>query len=101
MCCHITCCPTCAAMLELQDEFRVAWQQNASSPAAGAMFWGATAGPHINWNGFELRLDGGPSGARDNSRWDILLLVEGLPELSDVCVVCQTCACSASPSRPS
>ncbi|KAI3431367.1 hypothetical protein D9Q98_004424 [Chlorella vulgaris] len=45
----------------VQDEFRVAWQQNASSPAAGAMFWGATAGPHINWNGFELRLDGGPS----------------------------------------
>lgn len=46
----------------VQATFRAAWQQNASSPAAGAMFWGATAGDTIDWDGWQVRLDGGRSG---------------------------------------
>ncbi|KAI7838614.1 hypothetical protein COHA_007621 [Chlorella ohadii] len=43
----------------VQDTFRAARAANASSPAAGAMFWGATAGEHIDWDGWQVRLDGG------------------------------------------
>lgn len=48
----------------LQDTFREARAANASSPAAGAMFWGATVGDHIDWDGWQVRLDGGRTGGQ-------------------------------------
>lgn len=47
--------------LPLQEAFAAEWA-NASSPAAGAMFWGATVGDHLDWDGWQVRLDGGHSG---------------------------------------
>jgi hypothetical protein len=52
------------------------------------MFWGATAGPHINWNGFELRLDGGLSGTQVDSPKPLGHSTEVMPDLSDVRVWC-------------
>ncbi|PSC76925.1 mannan endo-1,4-beta-mannosidase 9 [Micractinium conductrix] len=42
----------------VQEVFAAAWR-NGSSPAAGSLFWGATAGEHVDWAGWQLRLDGG------------------------------------------
>lgn len=45
-----------------QDTFQEARAANASGGAAGAMFWGATVGDHIDWDGWQVRLDGGRTG---------------------------------------
>ena len=50
------------AALCLQEALRAARQRNSSSPAAGAMFWGATVGNSTDWDGWQVRLDGGRSG---------------------------------------
>lgn len=46
-----------------QGAFRASRLANSSgSPTAGAMFWGATAGESLDWDGWQVRLDGGSSG---------------------------------------
>ncbi|EFN53900.1 hypothetical protein CHLNCDRAFT_136075 [Chlorella variabilis] len=74
----------------VQATFRAAWQQNASSPAAGAMFWGATAGDTIDWDGWQVRLDGGRSAPAPSERAE-KLKAQMPPEQQQHSVLYQLC----------
>ncbi|KAL4433080.1 hypothetical protein ABPG77_006507 [Micractinium sp. CCAP 211/92] len=50
---------------------------NASSVAAGAVFWGGTVGDHVDWDGWQIRLDGGRSVPAPFEQAD--LLKQGMP----------------------
>lgn len=92
-----------------QDTFQEARAANASSAAAGAMFWGATVGAqvsvggvtHMDWDGWQVRLDGGRTGERRRGKFILNQMVTCLHRRARLARGQQGALCPAVPQSPS
>lgn len=84
-----------------QDTFQEARAANASSAAAGAMFWGATVGDHMDWDGWQVRLDGGRTGERRRGKFILNQMMTCLHRRARLARGQQGALCPAVPQSPS